>query len=426
MASNTRLLSFRLLSWLSDRLVASRASGASGAAWPPSQRVLQALLDGRYTDALRLPDKPRARFVVSGRLRPDVRHLFLARDRHLERDVVIKLVLGPRHKSQLAVINEAKLIARLDHPNVVAVYEVDPDANYLVLERLDGDMRDFGSSDPAQVLDAFSQAGRALAFAHAHGVIHGDLRPENILFRIEKDQAGARERLRVKVTDFGCSLLVEQRCVANAHAAKDQHAFAVALWECLTGGRRPPDGEELIPGWLHAVLGTALMLEPSQRWADLTALVDALDRGRETAAAASRAATGPSDANTNAVESLELAIAHAEDGLFALARQHWREVQRRLAGAPGERGRAGFALGAALFHAARRAAGESKQLGYRRCLDVLEHAISSLTDDDDHQTAHDASLLAAQACDAWKTTYATDTTEHQHLDRLATAYRERT
>lgn len=426
MAAGARVLTSQLLEWISARLLVSSTSGHPPPRWPPSEAILGALADGQLADALALPDGAHARYLVHAHLRTDAPHLLLAHDQWLEREVVIKLVISPGRTARLATAAEARLLARLHHPNVVVILEVDPHGHYLVLERLDADMRDLAHLGPELVIDAFCQAGRGLAAAHARGIFHGDFKPENVVVRVETDATGSISKLWAKVADFGSAREVGALPVTRARAlAKDQNDFARALWECLTVGGRPPDGEDLIPGRLHAVLGTALMTEPSQRWADMTALVDAIERGRGTTAAAS----GPStdSERVSARRMLERAIAHAEDGLFSQAGQQWRELRDRLTGCDdAELGRGGFSLGAAIFNSAARATGVEMQRGYQRCVDVLEDAIRSLEAAGDLDTTHEASLLAATACDAWKNTYSPDTTEHQHLDQLARAFRERT
>lgn len=432
-----------LIRWLSDRLALAAAFDVPLPTWPPSPEVMQALDEGRVDDAPLVADRD-ARYVVIRRLRGDAPHVFVAVDRVVQREVVLKLSRDASQTARLLAIREARLMAVFQHPGIVVIHEADRLGRFLIVEKLDADLRDLDGLAPELVLDAFCQASRALAAAHGHGIYHGDFRPENVLVQLKKDQRGQVVGLWAKVADFGHAIDSRPRHgfaqsrdvnaariarsgdvnaarIAQAHAAADQHAFAVALWECLAGGRRPPDGEELIPEQLHAVLAKALMMEPSQRWADMTALVDAIERGREAAAVVPRAATRQRAEWTDA---FELAIAYAEDGMFAVAHQHWRAVQREVRDA-GECGRAGFALGAALFRAAQRASGEAKQHGYRRCLDVLEDAAASLADAGELESADDASELAARTCEAWMDTYPPESTEHQHLAELARAYRGR-
>ena len=87
-------------------------------------------------------------------------------------------------------------------------------------------------------------------------------------------------------------------------------------------------------GWLHAVLGQALMADPGQRWADMTALVDALERGRGTAAAPTEPPTAPERDATSLL--LERALTQTADGLLARDRQRSRNHSRgQVAGRKG-------------------------------------------------------------------------------------------
>jgi hypothetical protein len=284
MAARARLLTLALADWVAERLVLAQSTGAPRPRWPPTKACMDALERGRMSDALTMLDDAGARYVIAGRLRPSLEHLFVARDEVLVREVVIKLIFASSSQAREAVVREATLTARLHHPNVVTIHEVDADGCYLVLERLDADMSDLAGVSRRLILDAFIQAGRGLAAAHARGICHGDFRADNVLVHIEKDRAGVPSRLWAKVADFGQAKVVGARHVAGAEPRaptstglsggcelEDQRAFAHALWECLTRPGRPLDGEELMPRWLHAVLGKALMSEPSQRWADMTA-----------------------------------------------------------------------------------------------------------------------------------------------------------
>src|SRR5690606_16209245 len=321
--------------------------------WPPTSGCRQALANGDVAAAVGLPDASDARYVVVGHLRRDAPHLLLARDDELERDVVIKLIRAPTALARISAAREAGLTAGLRHPNIVTILDVDLAGAYLVRELLDGDLREPPGVDPALLVDAYCQSGRGLAAAHARGIWHLDFKPENVLVHAERDRAGKVTKLWAKVTDFGIAQVVGPRHgLADEHDhapertgqwagghLEDQHAFATAVWETLTGGRRPPDGSELLAPELHAVLSRALMADPSQRWADMTALVDAMERGRGGTAVVSSPLPRTS-------RLIEWAIAQAEDGMFASVAHLWRDAQIALVGDDAELGKGGFALGA--------------------------------------------------------------------------------
>jgi eukaryotic-like serine/threonine-protein kinase len=148
--------------------------------------------------------------------------VYRAYDPQLDRDVAIKLIgrttgaktvtATPDDTIQLRdttpvgadeLLTEARMMARLSHPNVVPVYEVGvaDGAVFVVMELIDGcDLAKWFDTrrTTLQILDVFAQAARGLAAAHASGIVHGDFKPANVL--VGNDG-------RVRVADFGISLL---------------------------------------------------------------------------------------------------------------------------------------------------------------------------------------------------------------------------
>jgi serine/threonine protein kinase len=144
-----------------------------------------------------------------------------ARDPQLEREVAIKILkqasqpardeLESRRTINLRddasrddLLHEARVMARLAHPNVVPVYEVGIDGSdvFVVMELVAGcDLREWlaGSRPVHEIAAALAQAGRGLAAAHEQGIVHRDFKPENVL--IGRDG-------RARVADFGLSNLV--------------------------------------------------------------------------------------------------------------------------------------------------------------------------------------------------------------------------
>src|SRR4030095_12189499 len=129
--------------------------------------------------------------------------VFLAEDSTLGRNVAIKM-LSPRwagsdHATQ-RLINEAKAAAALDHPGICAIYEVGEDDGrvFIVMQYIDGQIlaeRIWKRAlPPGEVLEIGIQTAQALAEAHAAGIIHRDIKPQNII---------VTPRGQVKVLDFG-------------------------------------------------------------------------------------------------------------------------------------------------------------------------------------------------------------------------------
>src|SRR5262249_54400520 len=123
--------------------------------------------------------------------------VYAAYDPELDRRVALKLLRDAR--PGVALRDEARAIAKLAHPNVVAVHDVgrEGDAAFVAMEYVDGTtlaewLRERRA--PAAILDAFVQAGRGLAAAHAVGLVHRDVKPSNIM--IGRDG-------RARVLDFG-------------------------------------------------------------------------------------------------------------------------------------------------------------------------------------------------------------------------------
>ena len=99
--------------------------------------------------------------------------------------------------------HEAQIVARLEHPHIVPLYDYwrEPDAAYLVMRFLRGgsveDLLEAGPLDPARVVSILEQIASALAAAHRQGVVHRDVKPGNILL----DEEG-----NAYLTDFGVAL----------------------------------------------------------------------------------------------------------------------------------------------------------------------------------------------------------------------------
>ncbi|MCL2331949.1 MAG: serine/threonine protein kinase [Actinomycetia bacterium] len=181
--------------------------------------------------------------------------VLLAWDQRIARRVAIKrLELAGDARSARVSLQEARVAALLQHPHIVQILDFEtvgkkddsPDAAYLIMEYLDGiTLADIPSEDlDADIIAAVLEAiGSALSFAHDNGVLHLDVKPNNILI----DRSG-----QIKLADFGLSLLssrtghrqaeggtlgympLEQLQGHPASAASDQWAFAALLYELCT------------------------------------------------------------------------------------------------------------------------------------------------------------------------------------------------
>ena len=155
------------------------------------------------------------RYVVEKEIgRGSMGLIYKAWDPKLDRTVVIKQVTFARALSTYELsrlkdrlFNEARLAARLNHENIITIYDVDeePDFSYIVMEFLEGeDLKTRLERDQRfewrQALDIAVQVCQALEFAHRHGIVHRDIKPSNILIT----PAG-----RVKVADFGIAKLID-------------------------------------------------------------------------------------------------------------------------------------------------------------------------------------------------------------------------
>lgn len=184
--------------------------------------------------------------------------VWLARDLRLDRPVAIKVLhpeLAADPTSRERFLREARHAALLAHPHIVPVFSVESsgDLSFLVMAMIDGEtlgarVRRRGPLPSDDVEHVMRQVGSALGYAHARGVIHRDLTPENILIERETDRA--------LLVDFGLSRLESDESDAAlgtpgyvapevirgrpATARSDLYALGAVGWFALTGA--PPHG----------------------------------------------------------------------------------------------------------------------------------------------------------------------------------------
>jgi tetratricopeptide (TPR) repeat protein len=276
-----------------------------------------------------------ARYVVIEEIgRGGMGRVLRAYDPKLQREVALKEVHGAALGTAGAqrLVREARAMAKLAHPCVVAVYdvaEVERERFVLVMEYVAGQTLTAWLSEPRSwrdVVACFREAGRGLAAAHAAGLLHRDFKPDNVLVGSDG---------RVRVTDFGLArevmlertaeppaddaappppeagertvtgavvgtlpyLAPERLMGGPADTATDQFAFCVSLWEALlhqrpfagrsvvelafamsAGPPRPPSDGPRIPSWLLDAIVRGLSSDAGRRWPSMDALLHALGR----------------------------------------------------------------------------------------------------------------------------------------------------
>ena len=157
-----------------------------------------------------------------------------ARHRGLDRIVAVKYLseaLAGRPGMAERFVREARVMARLQHPRIVAVYDVGEDEGlpYLVMECVPGrSLATLLPLSPERAVDVAIGVCEALEAAHAHGVVHRDIKPENILV----DDAGD-----VKVADFGIARVLGEAGLTRTGGLVGTPAYMSP--EALTGA--PPD-----------------------------------------------------------------------------------------------------------------------------------------------------------------------------------------
>ena len=239
--------------------------------------------------------------------------VYRAEDKELGRDVALKQLHQPDLALTGRLIREARSMAQVNHPNVVAVYDVGvvDDTTYIAMELVTGvSMRAWQERRTvAELLEAYVAAGRGLDAAHDAGIIHRDFKPDNVLVGFDG---------RVRVTDFGLAasrsaeeleessvlgtpayMAPEQFLGGNVDARTDQFNFCVALYEALykqrpfTGKsfdelsanvcegkvRAAPPGSR-ISSALRAILLRGLSVKPGDRYPTMGSLLTELGRDR--------------------------------------------------------------------------------------------------------------------------------------------------
>ncbi len=261
--------------------------------------------------------------------------VWLGRDDVLGRDVALKrigMVPGASTPDLERAEREARLAARLNHPHVVAVYDLvdEGEDHWLVMEYVDGVTlggliaRD-GALAPDEAAVLLRQAADALAAAHGVGIVHRDVKPSNMLvtprgevklsdFGIARAEADASLTQTGLVTGSPAYLAPEVASGATATEASDVWSLGASLFHALSGHPPYDTSENLMgalyrivhedpprladAGWLAPVLEHTMTREPADRWS-MAQVRDFLDQGRDVAVHPEP--VGPVDAHTTQV-----------------------------------------------------------------------------------------------------------------------------
>ncbi len=255
--------------------------------------------------------------------------VYSARDPELARDVAVKFVLRQaetltQSSGQAFLLREAQSLAKLSHPNVVAVYDAGlfQERVFIAMELVKGQtLRQWLKAAPRpweEVVERFAAAGRGLAAAHRKGLVHRDFKPDNVLvdpetgvrvmdFGLAKptDEAPAPNAplgLAAGTLGSGASILTgagrvlgtpaylspEQVDGKPADARCDQYAFGISLYEALYGARPfaspaqarerkwqlpPAPRSARVPARIRRVLLRMLAVDPQARFPDMDAVV---------------------------------------------------------------------------------------------------------------------------------------------------------
>jgi eukaryotic-like serine/threonine-protein kinase len=185
--------------------------------------------------------------------------VYLAQDSALERTVAIKVVseaFAADVDARRRLVREARLAARLSHPNIVRIYDIEAvdERPYLVLEHVDGptlaeELGRRGRLPPAEVARIGRQVSAGLAHAHTAGLVHRDVKSRNLLcagdgtvkiadFGIARAADSTEITLAGTVLGTASYLAPEQARGDPVTPAADVYSLGVVLYELLTG--RPP------------------------------------------------------------------------------------------------------------------------------------------------------------------------------------------
>lgn len=272
--------------------------------------------------------------------------VYLAYDPRLQREIAIKTVhfTQPDEKRNKMLLEEARAVGRLSHPNIVPVFEADEEDGdlYLVFEYVPGRslaqlLHDDGGMPPANAAKLIRDVLAAVACAHQGGVIHRDLKPSNILIdsagtprvmdfgiaaRIDSDSDGSAPTLIGTPAYMAPEYVIDRRVSVRG----DVFAAGLILYELLTGRRAfggsnlqaimehvakddvrlPPD--VAVDERLVSILYKATARRPEDRYQQVDDFIDALDAYLNP-----EADQPPADTNQSTLDFLLRRMRHKSD-----------------------------------------------------------------------------------------------------------------
>ena len=294
-----------------------------------------------------VPSRVGDRYVLQEELgRGGMASVFRARDEVLDREVAVKLLHAHLASDQTFLDRfrrEARAAAALNHPNVVAVHDWGEtvDGAFLVLQLIDGvSLRDVlrvrTHLPPDEAVAVLTPVAHGLGAAHSAGLVHRDVKPENLLLgrdgTVRVSDFGLARASASATSTFGGDVLVGSPHYLAPEAVRsepvdaraDVYALGVVIYECLVG--EPPHQAESpfatamahiehpvpppsqarpeVAGWLDEVVMTATAREADDRYADATELARALS---QSSGPADQRSVGPTAAAAAAVENTDAA-----------------------------------------------------------------------------------------------------------------------